>query len=193
MEINKDQNPPTIGLTSPVPRQQQPQQSFATMLDSERLKNENAAAAKDVLANQQSSPDQPNKEAIDYIREHGMSAFAEEVHKKKMEELRAKILEAMGLDEETLAEMPADQRREIEKLIAMEVQKRLAADSLHNGSSANNEVDNSQAAIGNIGPTNQLAAQVLAGDPGSLIGMVISQETDPLTSPEGRKTDDTSG
>ena len=42
---------------------------------------------------------------IDEIREKGFMAYVEEIHAKRMEELRSKILEAMGLNEEQLAEM----------------------------------------------------------------------------------------
>ena len=178
MEIKNDQSPPAVGITATFLRQQQPDQSFVSMLDSERLKAEGQATREAVLASQQSKPAQPKQEEIDFIREHGMIAFVEEVHKKKMEELREKILEAMGLDEEALSKMPADQRREIEKMIAMEIQNRLAANSLYNTGSESNNTVNSQITITEIGPSNQLAAQAMAGDPGSLVGMVISQETD---------------
>ncbi len=61
------------------------------------------------------------------IREKGFLAYAEDIEKKKLEELRKKILESMGLTEDALAKMPVDQRAAIEKAIALEIQRRLEA------------------------------------------------------------------
>lgn len=61
------------------------------------------------------------------IKEKGLVAYIMELHEKK---IREEILASMGLTEEDLAKMPPEQRAAIEKLIAEETQKRLAAESL---------------------------------------------------------------
>lgn len=66
---------------------------------------------------------------LDFIREHGFAAYAEKVEEQKKEELREKILSRMGLTEEDLEEMPAEQRADIEKLIAEEIQRRMQANA----------------------------------------------------------------
>jgi len=72
--------------------------------------------------------------AVDEIREKGFRAYIEEIQARKKEELRAKILEAMGLDEEQLAAMPAEQRGQIEDIIAEEIRRRMLAQSAMNSS-----------------------------------------------------------
>tara|TARA_R110000772_G_scaffold73216_4_gene159733 strand:+ start:29895 stop:30416 length:522 start_codon:yes stop_codon:yes gene_type:complete len=64
---------------------------------------------------------------LDFIREHGFAAYAEKVEEQKKEELREKILNRMGLTEEDLEKMPAEQRATIEDLIAQEIQRRMQA------------------------------------------------------------------
>ena len=67
---------------------------------------------------------------LEEIREKGFRTYVDDLEKEKMEELRRKILASMGLTEEDLAKMPADQRAAIEKAISEEIQKRLAASNL---------------------------------------------------------------
>lgn len=71
----------------------------------------------------------PFQQDLAAIREKGFSAFVEDMQKQKMEELRKEILAAMGLTEEALKEMPADQRAAIEKIVAEEIRRRLSAQS----------------------------------------------------------------
>ena len=71
--------------------------------------------------------------AIDEIREKGFLAYVEEVHARKMEELRAKILETMGLTEEELRALPAEQRQAIEDIIAEKIRRHMMTDSATNG------------------------------------------------------------
>jgi hypothetical protein len=66
---------------------------------------------------------------LDFIREHGFDAYAEKVEEQKKEELRERILSRMGLSEEDLEDMPAEQRADIEKLIAEEIQRRMQANA----------------------------------------------------------------
>lgn len=68
------------------------------------------------------------RQTLSEILEKGFSAYAGEINEKKLEELREKILEAMGYTEEDLENMPAEQRQQIEKMVALEIQKRLAAE-----------------------------------------------------------------
>ena len=105
-------------------------ESFANMLDAEALKAEVAANRQAVLDSQGNGAPAEDKDAMDYIREHGMRAYAEEVERRKLEELREKILEAMGLSEEQLAALPAERRDQIERMIADQIQQRMAANSI---------------------------------------------------------------
>ena len=62
-----------------------------------------------------------------YIKEHGFRAFVEELEERKLAEMRAEILQKMGLTEEQLQQMGPEQRAAIEKIVAEEIQRRLAA------------------------------------------------------------------
>ena len=62
------------------------------------------------------------------ILDVGFRAYTENIRAEKLEELREKILEAMGLSEEDLENMPASQRDQIERMVALEIQKRLTAE-----------------------------------------------------------------
>lgn len=81
------------------------------------------------------SEDDEEQKLIDRVREVGFRALVEEIHEKKMEELRAKILETMGLSEEELAALPAEQRQAIEDMIARKIKQYMATDSATNGGS----------------------------------------------------------
>lgn len=70
---------------------------------------------------------------VEQIREKGFMAYVEEIHEKKMEELRAQILEAMGLSEEELAELPAEQRKAIEEMIQRKISQYMSTASTMNG------------------------------------------------------------
>lgn len=62
------------------------------------------------------------------IMDQGFRAYADNIRVEKLEELREKILEAMGLTEDDLENMPASQRDQIERMVALEVQQRLTAE-----------------------------------------------------------------
>lgn len=90
-------------------------------------------------AKQAQSEDRPSafQRDLEAIREQGFRAFAEDLEKRKLERLREKILSAMGLNEQALEEMPAEQRAAVEKIVAREIQRRLAAtDAVENGGQA---------------------------------------------------------
>ncbi|HEC14132.1 MAG TPA: hypothetical protein ENI72_00095 [Rhodospirillales bacterium] len=187
MKIERGQelisNNPANTLTGREP----PSVSFASMLESERLKAENITARTGILANQKSKKENPNKEDIDFIREHGVRAYAEEIQQRKKEELREKLLKKMGLTEEDLANMSSDQRMVIEEMIAREIRQRLAAESLDNQGSEDGSPKGNQAGVGDIGFTKQMPAQVLVGSPGSFVALTINEMTDPSRAIDDRK------
>jgi len=77
-----------------------------------------------------SNPEETTEKAlIDEVRDKGFVAYAKEIEEKKKEELRAKILGEMGLNEEVLAKMSPEQRAAIEKMISAEILKRMTAET----------------------------------------------------------------
>lgn len=76
-----------------------------------------------------------SEEDIEFIRKNGFQAYLERDGERKLEEMRAQILGQMGLSEASLAAMPVEQRAQMEKLIAEEMQARLAAEAELNGGS----------------------------------------------------------
>lgn len=62
------------------------------------------------------------------ILDQGFRAYTDNIRVEKLEELREKILEAMGLTEEELENLPASQRDQIERMVALEIQQRLTAE-----------------------------------------------------------------
>lgn len=194
MEIDTDQRTAITGLAGQFIAPQQTGQSFAAMLDADRLKAQTEATRAAVLANQKIEPKNDNTKDIDFIRNKGIRAYTEDIHRKKQEEMREKILIAMGLTEELLEGMTTDQRQAIEDMIAQKILERMAAESMSNGSSKKDEDTDGPSAIGNIDPSNILAAQVLIGDSGALIGLLANQNEkeealDP-TLTHGQKDDD---
>jgi len=187
MRINDDQPITGVAMALDAIRRDQPDQSFADLLDAERLKAETEAARSEILAGQGSEKQDPNKQEYEFIREHGLRAYAEEIHKKKMEELREKLLEAMGLSEEDLEEMPADQRLIIENMISREIQNRMAANAVINGDAEPGAAAVNPSATGNAGPGNLLAAQILAGDPGTMTGLIIEDAASDPKPFDGRR------
>ncbi len=63
----------------------------------------------------------------DEINEVGFRKFAEKIKEEKMEELRAQILEKMGISEDELANMSGEQRSNIEAVIARAILDRMEA------------------------------------------------------------------
>ncbi|MEK9752532.1 MAG: hypothetical protein VW338_04885 [Rhodospirillaceae bacterium] len=143
-------------VTQPAANAPKPGVSFA-----DTLKASVEAERKRVLGAQPEKPANPNADEIAKIREHGMPAYVEEVHKKKIEELHAKILEKMGLSEEDLDAMPPEHRKTVEDMISREIAARTAIDSMTNG--GGNET-------GTVADGAHLAAQAIAGEAGRLPG-----------------------
>ena len=77
------------------------------------------------------------QEEMGRIKDMGFSAYVEQMNKEKLEKMREEILKRMGLSEEDLSQMPNEQRATIEKMIAEEIQRRLAANSLANSDTGN--------------------------------------------------------
>jgi hypothetical protein len=67
------------------------------------------------------------QDTLKEIQEKGFQAYAKEINDEKLAEMRKKILDEMGISEEDLAKMSAEQRNTIEKMIAEEIRERLAA------------------------------------------------------------------
>lgn len=105
---------------------------FASMLEAERLKAQAVEFRDHIISGQETAADPIANEDIAYIREHGMQAYVIEVQKQKIEEMRAEILAKMGLTEESLSEMPGEQRSAVEQMISDTIQKRMEATSLMN-------------------------------------------------------------
>jgi len=75
----------------------------------------------------------PEKSLLEKILEHGFSQFAADMEKEKLDKLREQILAGMGLTEEKLQQMPPEQRKQIEDLVAAEIRKRLEGMKAMNG------------------------------------------------------------
>lgn len=70
---------------------------------------------------------------IDEIREKGFRAFIDELHEKKLEELREKILKSMGYTPEDLENMSPEQRQQVEEMVARKMMERMVANAEMNG------------------------------------------------------------
>tara|TARA_B100000519_G_scaffold33352_1_gene23264 strand:+ start:483 stop:1046 length:564 start_codon:yes stop_codon:yes gene_type:complete len=103
-----------------------------------------ASFGQTIASNSRPVPEEEKEENAElaYIREHGFTTYVKEIEERKIEEMRAKILKSMGLDEETLAEMDAEDRQAIEKAIADAIEQRLNGNTLAQaelGKSANDD------------------------------------------------------
>ena len=80
---------------------------------------------------------------IERILARGFSLFVDDIKQEKREEIREKLLRAMGLTEASLSELPPEQRQLIEGLIEEEIKRRMEAARLMNGGKnhAKNEAD----------------------------------------------------
>ncbi|MCW9045696.1 MAG: hypothetical protein OQK35_05135 [Alphaproteobacteria bacterium] len=79
--------------------------------------------------NMQQEKDKEELTDFEYLKKYGFTEYAEKVREEKIAEIREKLLKAMGLTEESLAELPASQRAQIESRIAEEIERRMAANS----------------------------------------------------------------
>ena len=81
--------------------------------------------------NNEAEPER-EKTAFERISEVGFSKFVAQLEVEKLEKLREKILQSMGLSEEDLSNMSSEQRDAVEKLVAEEMKRRMAAASIMN-------------------------------------------------------------
>ncbi len=97
---------------------------------------------------------------LDEIHEKGFRTYADDLNKKKLEEMRKKILESMGLTEEALKKLSPEGQASIEKMITEEIRKRLTAEAALDN--PGNSRENSKAdakAQGGVGQSETLEAQ----------------------------------
>ncbi|PKR52894.1 hypothetical protein [Thalassospira marina] len=85
--------------------------------------------------------DNGHSDEVNKIRETGFMAYVKDIEEQKIKEMREKILQSMGLDEEKLAAMPADQRAALEKSISERIQQQLDVASMTNNSDDEDEKD----------------------------------------------------
>lgn len=130
MEISNRYPAPESGVIGPARAQQPPDAPFASMVDAER--RQIAGNGTDSAA-RESDGSASRNEDVEFVREHGILAFVEQNHERKLEELRDEILRNMGLTEQALAGLSGEQRGLIEKMITQEIQERLAAEAAMNG------------------------------------------------------------
>jgi hypothetical protein len=81
----------------------------------------------EVTARIETQEDEPFADDIASIKKKGLVAYIMELHAKR---LREEILASMGLTEEDLGKISPEQRAAIEKAIAEEIQKRMAAEAM---------------------------------------------------------------
>nr|ADI17846.1 hypothetical protein [uncultured Rhodospirillales bacterium HF0200_01O14] len=88
--------------------------------------------ARTIASNSQPLPEKDKEENAElaYIREHGFTTYVKEIEDRKIEEMRAKMLQSMGLDEDALAEMDAPQRQAIEKAISDAIEEKLNGNTI---------------------------------------------------------------
>ena len=110
---------------------------------------------------EKSSEKSSRSSAVEEIRKKGFFKYIEDLEKRKIEELRQKILTAMGLSETDLANMSPDQRQVLEGIISRDIQKRMML--------ASNMKDNDD---------QQGGAFVTNGSNASLVAMIASGSTD---------------
>lgn len=114
------------------------------------------------------------RQTLSDIMETGFGDYARKIQEEKLEELRAKILESMGLTEQDLENMSPEQRDKIEKIVAQEIQERLAAEKA---------LDDGKA----VGSSDGISDQVRAAPNGLGSAVVLLQalDSDQPTPPAG--------
>jgi len=80
------------------------------------------------LTNGNQSENRPEENG-NTLEKKDYTGFFKKIQEEKMKELREKILEEMGLTEESLSKMPSEQRSALEKIIAREINQRMSAES----------------------------------------------------------------
>ncbi|MEX0693986.1 MAG: hypothetical protein WD075_06055 [Rhodospirillales bacterium] len=113
------------------------------------------------------------RRTLEEINSVGFGAYTAEIQERKMEELREKILASMGLTEDGLENMSSEQRGQVEKMIALEIQTRLAAEkALDEGGPHSPDQDGA------------VAEQLRAAPNGMSAMLLVMQEIDAAAEPE---------
>lgn len=112
-------------------------------------------------------------QTLSEIQDKGFRSYTDELQAKKMEELREKILEAMGFNEDDLENMPSSQREQIEKMVALEIQKRLSAENSLEQNAEQNAVQ-----------PGDIATQLSAAPNGLGTGVLLMQELEHIPKPK---------
>ncbi len=161
------------------------------MLDKSDNMNAYAAAAMPSAGASANAKDKPvmDQEAawksefrrtLEEIKDKGFGTYTEELRAKKLEELREKILASMGLSEDDLENMSPEQRNNIEKIVALEIQKRLAAeDALEEGKTAH------------LSSPDALADQVRSAPNNLGTGVLLMQQLDSEADTTSKKEEQT--
>jgi len=85
-------------------------------------------SAEKPASNQTANVDKVEDKSLrDQINEVGFRKYTENIREEKLKEIREKILNNMGLDEDTLANMSGEQRNNIEEMISREIAARMQA------------------------------------------------------------------
>lgn len=131
----------------------------------------------------ENSGDGAPKTAYEKIVEVGFSQFVADLEEEKLKKLREKILVAMGLNEEMLAEMTPEQCGAIEKLIAAEIQRRIEGGAVMNGAPNDDKIAPGQD-TGSLKPLGGggggMATGKVVNDGTNTLGSVISSGLGPL-------------
>ena len=115
---------------------------FASLLGDRMSKDENTSDNDNLVDNTQTQ------------KKGKYTGYFKKIEEEKLEKIREEVLAQMGLTEEKLAGLPAEQRSAIEKTISEKIQQRMAMSSRDNDE---NETLNNQTSGG------QDAAQALSG------------------------------
>lgn len=85
------------------------------------------AAASADAGSDESADDNKEQSLLERILAHGFSQFAEDMKAETIQRMREEMLTAMGFTEEDLENMPPEQRKMIEDMIADEIKRRMEA------------------------------------------------------------------
>lgn len=137
----------------PFPQGKTQKESFANHLEDQMAK-----------AAEEPEDGRPNMFADDLetIKEKGFMAYVRDVEKEKLENIRKEILERMGLTEEDLANLPPNQRRMIEDIIAREIQVQITASSLKKNDHSDDREQSVEKVMAGIRPEFVFAEMVEA-------------------------------
>ncbi len=143
---------------------------LGTGLDQKLTATTNGIIASSSTGYADKSAENGHSAEVNKIRETGFMNYVKDIEEQKIKEMREKILQSMGLDEEKLAAMPADQRAAIEKSISERIQRQLDVASM-NSSSDDDEEKN-----GSKNPDHEMSK--MSFDPQMYAALTMIQERD---------------